>query len=383
MRKNNFFIYPIAFLSSFLFAIAIIFFSLFARELGIDSFGIGLLYSSFLLGILVSGPLWGALSDYIGKRTPIIVLSMMGMALSFLSMIFIRNWYLLVLGRFVLGSFFAANRPLISILTIETAPSRAEGKRVGFLNVARECGWAAGAVLAGVVAEIDLMLTFHVGFAAAGIGALCSFFLKEEAVKRSEQRRDSSSRFSISLIPKTLVFLYAATVSRTTAFRGIQAFLPVYYSHLHIRRSMMGLIFGVEGIMEACLSPFMGRLCDRSPSGPKVLLITGLLCGVMALFLYSIFRTPVQFVIMQVLVAFSWASFVIGATTLTAKMVPREARGKAMGLFESSVYSGGVIGPAIAPFFMGEGAFERMFLLFMIFPLFSAFIILTQFRSRQ
>ena len=64
-------------------------------------------------------------------------------------------------------------------------------------------------------------------------------------------------------------------------------------------------------------------------------------------------------------------------------MAPKEAKGKVMGLLESSIYLGGLIGPIMASFFISIGGFKGMFNLFMVFPLFSVIIILVKLKPKD
>ena len=63
---------------------------------------IGLLFSVFSVGVLISSPAFGALSDEIGRRVPML-LGLLGLAVSSLLFAFASSYWMLILARIFQG----------------------------------------------------------------------------------------------------------------------------------------------------------------------------------------------------------------------------------------------------------------------------------------
>ena len=159
----------------------------FVRSLGVDAFGIGLITAFYALGLVLFLPLWGWVSDRVGRR-PVLLVSLLGTAVSFVVLALASTLGTVLIARF-LGGFFGASvgtaQAAMTDLTDES--SRAQG--MGVIGAASGVGLVLGTALGGVLGGIDPTLPFY---ATAGVAAV-NFLLAAWALPESKGAVPSDS----------------------------------------------------------------------------------------------------------------------------------------------------------------------------------------------
>lgn len=135
----------------------------------------GVLGSLYALLQFFFSPLWGRISDRIGRRT-VLKITTLGMAVSYLVWVFAGSFSLLILSRFI-GGVMGGNISVANaaVADVTTAESRAKG--MGMLGAAFGLGFILGPSLGGGLSLVDL--TGPLGgvpginpFSAPALGAL-------------------------------------------------------------------------------------------------------------------------------------------------------------------------------------------------------------------
>lgn len=138
---------------------------------GGDDFAVIVLFGG-ILGSLYSGfqfvfaPIWGAISDRIGRR-PTLLVTLLGTALSYVVWFFAGTFALLVIARLV-GGIMAGNISTASAAIADThrGPDRAKG--MGILGAGIGLGFVIGPALGGLASGWDLTGAFD-GAKGAGV----------------------------------------------------------------------------------------------------------------------------------------------------------------------------------------------------------------------
>ena len=139
----------------------------------------GALGSLYSILQFVFAPIWGTYSDRVGRRT-VLLLTIAGLALSYLAWALAASFWVLVLAR-VLGGIMGGN---ISVATAAVADITTKEKRsagMAIVGVAFGLGFIVGPAIGGYCATLDLT-TFAPALATIGINpfstpALVSLFL--------------------------------------------------------------------------------------------------------------------------------------------------------------------------------------------------------------
>ena len=125
-----------------------------------DEFGVVTLFGGFLGSIysvlqFLFAPIWGALSDRIGRR-PTLLVTLAGTALSYVMWFFAGTFVLLVVAR-LLGGIAAGNVSTASAVVADTHPGAQRAKGMGVLGAGIGLGFVVGPAIGGLSASWNLL----------------------------------------------------------------------------------------------------------------------------------------------------------------------------------------------------------------------------------
>jgi MFS family permease len=228
----------------------------FEVTLGINDFHVGLITALYSLGLVLFLPLWGWVSDRVGRR-PVLLVSLLGTAVSFVLLALAHSLTAVLAARF-LGGFFGASigtaQAYMTDLTDEY--SRAQG--MGTLGAASGLGLMLGTALGGVLGSIDPILPFY---ATAGVAAV-NFVLAALALPESRgtaHPHPGKHEFMRVLIPAPL--LIAASTHDSSQRIYLYLFFHIFFAFSAIE-SMFPLFAAARlGWGELPTGLFMAGIC--------------------------------------------------------------------------------------------------------------------------
>jgi len=327
----------------------------------------GILGSLYSILQFVCAPLWGALSDRKGRRT-VLLITIAGLALSYVAWFFAASFWVLVLAR-VIGGAMGGN---LSVATAAVADITSREKRAGgmaIVGIAFGLGFIVGPGIGGLAAMVDL--SGNATLAALGVNpfsmaALISFALSlvnliwvarrfEETLPPEKRKETPRSRG----LPVFQLFQSGTPAARRTnliylifmlAFSGMEftlTFLAV--ERFRFSPAQNGGMFVFIGVVLILVQGGIVRRLSQ-PVGEKNLAVAGLIAGVGAFMALSVAPGPGFFFVALALMALS-----IGLTspTLSAlvSLYAKDAdQGTALGVFRSAGSLARAIGPLLAAF---------------------------------
>jgi DHA1 family tetracycline resistance protein-like MFS transporter len=171
----------------------------------IDMLGIGLIVPVLpvLLGQFVSGreqqalwygvmamvfgllqfifmPMLGAISDRVGRR-PVLMYSMAGMCINFLTTAWAPNLACLFIGR-VVGGMSSASMSVASAYASDISTHENRAKSFGKVGAAFGLGFICGPMLGGLLGNIDLRLPFYAAAALSAANLVYGYFMVPESL---------------------------------------------------------------------------------------------------------------------------------------------------------------------------------------------------------
>jgi len=329
----------------------------------------GVLGSLYSILQFLCAPLWGAWSDRVGRRK-VLLITISGLALSYLLWFFAASFWVLILAR-IIGGAMGGN---LSVATAAVADTTTREKRSGGLaivGIAFGLGFITGPGIGGLAAKVDLT-AWQPGLEAAGINpfsvpALVSLLLalinlgwvwfrfKETLPEKDAEAPEPAARgFAAFRIFTTggpeirrsnllyLIFMLAFSgMEFTLTFLAVERF--------DFSPAQNGGMFVFIGFI---LILVQGGIVRRlaSPVGEKRLALAGLGFGVAA-FIALAFPAPLGWFFL----ALAALAFSIGlvSPTLSAlvSLYTNEAdQGSALGVFRSAGSLARAIGPVVAAF---------------------------------
>ncbi|MED1796652.1 MFS transporter [Brevibacillus nitrificans] len=344
-KKHLALLFLIAFLTMLGFGIIIPILPYFAEKLGATSFQIGILFASYNIMQLIFAPIWGALSDRIGRK-PLVAFGLLGFSITFILFGLAESYSAMLFYRILGGIVSAAAMPTVTAMVADLFPPQERAKGMGIIGAGIGLSFVFGPVIGGLLSGYG----FAVPFFASGLVALLTFFVILFALPESlpkEKRTGQATRPAgnpmISLFG-SLSLLYAILFIVSFAFSGLETTFALYINDLYGFTSKdLGYMFLVMGIIAAFVQGgLIGKLVKKLGE-PAVLTLGMLLYGI------GFFAIPLSgnfWVLALILSLFGAGQGMIRATA-TAMITHRTTQGQGVttGAISSMDSLGRILGP--------------------------------------
>ncbi|HJO70091.1 MAG TPA: MFS transporter [Rhodospirillales bacterium] len=243
---------------------------------------VALLMASYSFTQFLSAPLWGGLSDRIGRR-PVLLMSLAGATVSYIWLGMADSLWMLFAAR-SLGGAMAGNIAAAFAYVADVTPPEGRAKGMGLIGAAFGLGFMSGPAIGGILAGPDpASANFHLpAFAAAGlsIAALLAavFFLRESL---APEARTGASAHAIRgywdnvsevLRNRALNVAILLTFLATFTFAGMEATFAMWSERqLGWGPQQNGYLFAFIGALSALIQgTLIGPLTRRFGEGAMI-----------------------------------------------------------------------------------------------------------------
>jgi DHA1 family tetracycline resistance protein-like MFS transporter len=335
------------------FGIVIPVLPLYAQNYGASETVIGLLLAIYSVMQFIFAPILGKLSDRVGRR-PVLLVSLIGTAIGFLTMGLANTLWLLFLARIIDG-ITGGNISTAQAYIADVTPPDKRSSAMGLIGAAFGLGFIFGPALGGLLSHISLAAPFYFAAGLAAANAIALYFLLPESL--SEEHRAGAGRASITQIFSESGSWQLGAVFATYFFATIAfAMLTATYTLFTVRRFGLdathnGYIFASQGIIGVMIQGvLLGRLLKLV--GEKVLAVTGTF-----LLSASMLALPLVHTIPALLIASAGIAFGNSFVTpvlngLASKNVNASWQGRVLGVLQSVASLARIIGPALGGFLL-------------------------------
>lgn len=249
---------PVLFLIMFLvmvgFGIIIPVIPFLAEKVGGSPTELGLLMAVYSLMQLFFAPLWGRVSDRIGRK-PVMLIGIAGLAASFFISAVASSLWVLFLARIVGGILSAANMPTVMAYVADITTPEERGKGMGIIGAATGMGFVFGPAIGGVFSKISLSTPFYIAGISSLITLLLVMVLLKESLpveKRGSKAEKKESMWKNFQGPLTIMFILQLFV--TLSMSGLEATFAYFAAEkAGIDTVSLGYIFMIMGFGSAAV----------------------------------------------------------------------------------------------------------------------------------
>lgn len=320
---------------------------------------------TFAISAFVS-PIWGKLSDKMGKK-PMIIRSSFLLAITYFLGGIVRTPFELFLVRAFQG-IASGLWPACLVMMSACVPKNKIGISMGLMQSANICGGIIGPLLGGILATaFGMRNSFYVGAVALSLITVTTIlFIKEPPVAPEKEINKAQTPSYLNFIKdKNILILLLCVCMTNLVILQIQPIVSLYVQQLSHNSDkavlLTGFIMSLGGIAGALASPLWGK------TGQKVgFYKTITLAFISAGLLVSLQGVPnslVLFGLMQFLCGLGFSGIFPSANSILVLLTPPSSRGMGFGSLFSAQMIGGALGPVIGGVIVSFMSFNTVYII--------------------
>jgi DHA1 family multidrug resistance protein-like MFS transporter len=170
------------------FGIVIPIFPFYIDNLGAGGSELGLLIAVASLMEFIFAPIWGSISDGVGRK-PILILGVFGYALSMLLLGLAEGIWMLFIARGLVGMLSSATYPAAMAYIGDVTSDEERGGGMGTLGAAMGLGIIIGPAVGGLLAKDSLSMPFYLASGISMFALLLIFVLLPESLPKGLRTR--------------------------------------------------------------------------------------------------------------------------------------------------------------------------------------------------
>ncbi|MEH7072696.1 MFS transporter [Neobacillus drentensis] len=258
---------PVLFVVMFLvmvgFGIIIPVLPFYAEEIGANPTELGLLMAVYSLMQLIFAPLWGQVSDRIGRK-PVMMIGIAGLGLSFLIQAMSTELWMLFAARIIGGILSSANMPTAMAYVADITTEENRSKGMGIVGAATGLGFVFGPAIGGIFSKFSLNMPFYLASGSSFITLILVFLLLKESKQiKAVVTQDKPSFWKAFSGAVTVLYLVQLLISLSLS--GLEATFAYFAAKkADLGAIQLGYIFMIMGFASAIVQGgLVGRLTKK------------------------------------------------------------------------------------------------------------------------
>jgi MFS transporter, DHA1 family, multidrug resistance protein len=332
------------------FGIVIPIMPFYVESMGAGGTELGLLVASYAVMRLICGPLWGSLSDRVGRK-PVLMVGVFGYGLTMILFGLATELWMLFVFRILSGMLSSATSPTTMAYIGDSTPEKERGQGMGILGAAVGVGTIVGPGVGGLLGGDNLVLPFFIAGGMSFLALLLIWFFLPESLStsmRQESRQKERLQTRVvwqaisSSIGGLLVMAFLAAFG-LTAFFGIFGLYAL--QKYDAGPEAVGGVMMVFGLLTAVGQGLLtGPLTKRW--GEAIVIQGSLVITAVGFIFISLADTFTLFLIAIGLFTLAIAILSPAVAALTSRQTPLE-QGMTMGLSNAAQSLGRIAGPLL------------------------------------
>ena len=327
-----------------------------ARDLGLNEIQIGSIFATSALAWMILSPVWGSLSDSVGRKK-IVIVGLLGFAVSLILFSFTISlgqrelltgsllFLLLVAARVLNGIFGSATRPSSGGWVADISSTESRSRAFARLD----SGFSMGRILGPAVAGLLLLVSYTAPFFFFATGAFIVIifvtFQKSPAQFSYKETINKLSIFDSRVWPFLVVSagfgISNAALVQTSSFFFQDVITPS--SDNYIALASIGFMLSALGVLNGQL-----LIADRLQTSPGSLVKLGVILNFLSLTGYAFSTSLVEVYICLFFYGLGGGMLGPGISSSLSLSVGKEYQGAAGGFLGMVIPIGHVISPLVS-----------------------------------
>lgn len=350
----------------------------YVRTFGATSRTMGWLIASFSLAQFVFSPMWGRLSDRMGRK-PVLMMGLAGYAVSMALFGLARSIPALFVTRTLAGVLSSATLPTALAIIADTTTEEDRARGMGVVGAAFGLGVIFGPFVGGVLGEINIRLPFAAAAALSLVTlALVGWMLPESLRRDGRETAQAAGGSRWAAIRGEAAILYLVGFLVTFSLAGLETAFPFLANdRFGLTQRSVGYIYAVMGLVGAAVQGgLVGRM--KRAVGEYGMILGGLLTSGAGMAGLAVAPSPAIATAAISLFAAGHGLIRPALTSLVSQRA-RVGHGLAIGALSSMDSLGRILGPVaggtlyvtreLLPFAAGSAINALAFLGLLVLPL--------------
>jgi len=337
----------------------------YTKGMGAGALELGLLMAAMSAMQFLFAPLWGRISDRIGRK-PVLLAGLLGFALAFVMVGFSTQLWMLFVALIIGGILTAGIWPAVLAYIADITTHEERGSLMGYAGAASGLGIIAGPAISSVLTTWGMTVPFFASAALGLVTAIAGFFFLPESLRQDRMTAPEKkmpvrsmlrtpmglffflmlfATFALACIDTTYVYF----ISDRFGMSELPSVMPFLGGHLVLTGpNVLGIIFTAMGLIAVVSQLAVGALMQKYGEEKTIIFGFGFLCVGMALVVLTV--DLASLVLVTCLIALGGNLLNPAINTLVSKRTSQEQQGATMGLLGSFNSIGRVLGPSMGGF---------------------------------
>jgi len=327
----------------------------YAQRFGLNPFGLSLLFTSFSIAQFIATPILGRISDRYGRK-PVLLFCLLGTSISLAVFAAAQSITLIFIARFVDG-ITGGNNSVAQAMVADDVEPKDRAKAFGILGASFGFGFLMGPALGGIMGQYGLSAPFWLASGLALTGTIVGSFVLKETLKPAERQLVKKEplinfRAMIEAVvsPVTGLVLMVSFISAISLNAFIFGFQTFSNDVLKMSTTQVGLLLAMFGLVSIVMQMVGLRIILAKISSKKKIITLSFLASAVLMITTSFSRTPLSYTILLFLFAMLSAPQNPVITGILSERTRSEDQGGLLGINQSFISLGQIIGPVTAGF---------------------------------
>ena len=335
------------------FGIVIPFLPLYAAQMHVGAFGIGLVVAIYSLMQFVCAPVLGRISDHVGRR-PVIMMGLLGSAVGYVIYGLAASFAWLLFSRAIHGA-CAATVSTAQAYVADTTDQSNRAHGMGMIGAAFGLGFVLGPAIGGLLGHASLRTPVFFAAALTFANLIFAAMRLPESHPREPHARLEFARLADpvialphELLGHRLTGLFTIAFLGTFAMAALEATFAIMVAAVYgYKPAGVGGLLAYAGLLQALVQGYLlGKIVKRL--GELTLIRAGMIALAIGLVPMASLRSHALLMIALAMVAIGYGFASPSIASLLSKRTERRLQGEVLGINQSAQSLARIFGPIMA-----------------------------------